>query len=79
MPRLHNGGSSRDKHFSIAATQVGGRPGVVHKQMTASQLSKTTRADARPRLQAISRALLLPIWRSISDMQATLGGVGEAP
>ena len=34
---------------SIAATQLGGRPGVAPKQMTAAQRPKTTRADARPR------------------------------
>ena len=32
----------------IAATQLGGRPGVVLKPMTASHPPKTTRADARP-------------------------------
>jgi hypothetical protein len=35
--------------ISIAATQLGGRPGAVPKPVTASQPLETTRADARPR------------------------------
>jgi hypothetical protein len=35
--------------ISIAATQLGGRPGVVAKLMTAFQPRKTARADACPR------------------------------
>jgi uncharacterized membrane protein len=35
--------------ISIAATQLGVRPGAVPKPVTASQPLETTRADARPR------------------------------
>ena len=40
---------ARNEGISIAATQLGGRAGVVPKHVTTSQQRKTPRADASPR------------------------------